>query len=232
VPAWLAVAVLMAYRSGLLSFRGMFAAYVVSLALCGLYFRIYYLLFAALLALNWSLDRHRKMLVLTYLLGAILLVLIHNKLPLDLINKGRADYLDGVSNSRIQYLLPDDSGIGFVGNRLITLLQLLAPVSLLANGLSYLPYVILQCLLTWMMFKRLMDPDRGLCTLGAHVLFAFTVVGALFEPDFGSYFRHKVGVLPFLLLIVAEFEWISSRVMPSKKKLEQTQGVSRAEGYC
>jgi hypothetical protein len=218
VPAWLAVMVLMMYRCGLLSLRSMMLAYIALVAVCGLYFRVYYLLFAPLLLFHWILDQRRKTLVLLYLLGAIALVVLYNKLPLDLINSGRAYYLEGVSNSRIQYLLPDDNGIGFVGNRCITFLQLLFPVSLLAISVSYLPYVILQCLLTWMMFKRLMDPERGLRTLAAHAVLAFTVVGALFEPDFGSYFRHKVGVLPFLLLVVARFEWADRRP-PSARRL-------------
>lgn len=219
VPAWLGVAVLMAHRSGLLSRRGMSIAYVALMGLCGVYFRVYYLLFALLLTLHWSLDRRRKLLVLAYLLGAVVLIVLYSRLPLELINKGRADYLDGVSNSRIQYVLADDNGLGFVGNRLITLLQLLMPVSLLAISLSYLPYVILQCLLTGMMFRRLMDPERGLRTLAAHALLAFTLIGALFEPDFGSYFRHKIGLLPFLLLVVAEFEWMGRSSPASRHRL-------------
>jgi hypothetical protein len=227
VPAVLAVMVLMACRLGLLSVRGMMLAYIAMIAVCGLYFRVYYLLFALLLLLNWTSVRRGKTLALLYLLGAIALVVLYNKLPLDLINKGRADYLDGVSNSRIQYLLPDDNGVGFVGNRCITLLQLLFPVSLLTVGLSYLPYVILQCLLTWLMFKRLMDPERGLRALAAHAVLAFTIVGALFEPDFGSYFRHKVGILPFLLLIVVRFEWTDRRP-GEKRRFAWHQGVSGA----
>jgi hypothetical protein len=227
VPAWLAVMVLMMYRYGLLSVRGMMLAYIALVAVCGLYFRVYYLLFALLLWLNWTLIGHRKTLLLLYLLGAVALVVLYSKLPLDLINKGRADYLDGVSNSRIQYLLPDDNGVGFVGNRCITLLQLLFPISLLSVGLSYLPYVIMQCLLTWLMFKRLMDPQGGMRTLAAHVVLAFTIVGALFEPDFGSYFRHKVGVLPFLLLIVARFEWIDRRP-PAKRGPVRRKEMARA----
>ncbi|GLQ50822.1 hypothetical protein ACFFJT_05920 [Dyella flava] len=228
LPAWLAVAVLMLHRSGTLGRRGMFIAYVALMALCGLYFRVYYLLFAALLPLHWMLDRRRKLLALVYLLGAVVVAVAHNKLPLDLIIKGRADYLGDVSNSRIQYLLPDDSGIGFIGNRFITLLQLLFPVTLLSVGLSYLPYVILQCLLTRLMFKRLMDPQRGLRTLAAHALLTFTIVGALFEPDFGSYFRHKVSVLPFLLLIVAEFEWMD-RCPLARGRLKRHRGIAHAE---
>jgi hypothetical protein len=220
---------LLMHRSGTLSRRGMVAAYIALIALCGLYFRVYYLLFAILLLLNWSLDRRRKLLLFTYVLGAIVLVVAYNKLPLDLITKGRADYLDGVSNSRIQYPFADDNGIGFVGNRCITFVQLLFPLSLLTVGLSYLPYVILQCILTRMMFKQLMDPERGLRTLAAHVVLAFTIVGALFEPDFGSYFRHKVGVLPFLLLVVAEFEW-TDRHPFAGRGLERNQEVSHAEG--
>jgi hypothetical protein len=227
VPAWLAVMVLMMYRFGLLSVRGMMLVYIALVALCGVYFRVYYLLFAPLLLLHWSLDRRRKILVLLYLLGAVALIALYNKLPLDLINIGRAEYLDGVSNSRIRYPLPDDSGIHFVGNRLVTFLQLLFPVSLLAIGPSYLPYVILQCLLTWLMFKRLIDPERGLPTLAAHTVLVFTIVGTLFEPDFGSYFRHKVGVLPFLLLVVARFEWAERR-SPSKRRPALQRETSHA----
>jgi hypothetical protein len=42
--------------------------------------------------------------------------------------------------------------------------------------------------------------------MAAAAVLGFTIVGALFEPDFGSYFRHKVNVLPFLLLLVVDFK--------------------------
>ncbi|GLQ97896.1 hypothetical protein [Dyella mobilis] len=218
VPAWVAVVALTTHRLGWLGRRGMFAFYVGLILLCGFYFRIYYLCFAGLLWLNWTMDGRRKNLLLFYLLGAGALVVLYDKLPLDLINKGRASYLEGVSNSRIRYLFPDNNGIGFVSNRVLTLLQLLLPVSLLAISPSYLPYVVLQCLLTWMTLRQLRYPSRDLRSMAAHVLLAFTIVGALFEPDFGSYFRHKIGVLPFLLLVVADFEW----------KGRETSGVERA----
>lgn len=204
VPTTLA---LVLFRAGVLSVRGLLVLCVVTLVVCGIYFRIYYLAFALLLLVQWLLLKRGKALLVLYLAGALLIVLFHDHLPLDLIRKGRALYLEGVSASRIVYPLDDGSGIGFLLNRGITLGWMLAPVNLLLISPTYAPFVLFQLYLTWRMVAALRQPEKNIQSFAACAVLAFTMVSALFEPDYGSYFRHKISVLPFILLLIADFQF-------------------------
>jgi hypothetical protein len=202
----LTAGVLASHYAGWLGKRTTYAVYVLVLVLCGIYFRVYYIVFAMVLGLHLLLWQRKKWLLLTYALGAIATVVLHDKLPLDLLNKGRASYLEESSASRIHYYFDDTSGLGFLSNRALTLVTLLFPVNLLLISISYAPFVLLQLWLTWKTLKQCLQREKGAKTMAAAAVLGFTIVGALFEPDFGSYFRHKVNVLPFLLLLVVDFK--------------------------
>jgi hypothetical protein len=203
----LTLGVLLAYRAGTVGVRGMAWLYTVLLLLFGVYFRIYYLAFGGLFIVHWLLLGRLRWLAAFYLLAAIALVALYNHLPLDLLSKGRANYLEGISSSRIEYHFDENNGVGFLANRLLAMLMLLAPVNLLATSLVYAPFIAVQLFLNWRTLRLLRLPRRDIRTVAAHAVLAFTVVGALFEPDFGSYFRHKVGVLPLMLLVMARLDW-------------------------
>jgi hypothetical protein len=170
--------------------------------LLGVFFRAYYVLFALILLINVALAKWRR-LVTAYIVLAILCILIYRWLPLDQIAVGRAYYLEGVSNTRLTYPFPDDGGVNFLLNRTVTLGQLIFPVGLSLLSLSYIPFVLFQLFCTYRMFQGLWGRLGELHRLAAHIVLAFTVTQALFEPDFGSYFRHKVAILPFFLILIA-----------------------------
>ena len=203
--------VLSCYRAGWFGLSTMVTFYVILLILCGIYFRVYYLAFAILLVFNFLFWRKRKWLSFFYVIAAVMLVVLHDHLPLDLLNKGRATYLENVSASRIEYYFDDGSGAGFLANRALTFCMLLLPINLLAVSVSYAPFIVAQAFLSLKMLRQLMRPGRDISVLAASAVMAFTMVAALFEPDFGSYFRHKVGILLFMLLLIADFEWCKQR---------------------
>jgi hypothetical protein len=209
VPFAMAAAALWGYRAGLLGVRGAAWSYALLLVGCGMFFRTYYLAYAALFVLNLWGWRRQGWLLAGYLAGAALLVLLHDRLPLDLLAKGRAAYLENVAASRIPYYFDDVGAFGFLANRVVTLAMLLLPLNLLAVSLSYAPFVAIQLLLSWRTWRALRRPTGAMHAMAGAAVLAFTAVSALYEPDFGSYFRHKVGILLFMLILVADFEWIA-----------------------
>ena len=212
VPTLFALAL---FRAGVLSFRGLLVLCVIILVVCGIYFRIYYLAFAVLLPVQWLLLKRGKALLALYLVAALMVVLFHDHLPLDLIRKGRALYLEGVSASRIVYPFDDAGGIGFLLNRAITFGWMLAPLNLLLISPTYAPFVLFQMYLMWRMIAAFRQPEKNVQSFAACAVLAFTMVSALFEPDYGSYFRHKISVLPFILLLIADFQWDRTEKEPA-----------------
>jgi hypothetical protein len=223
----LTVGILAAHYAGWFGRRAMIAVYVLAVMLCGVYFRIYYMAFAGLMVLHLMLWRRRTWLLLVYVLAAVALVALHDKLPLDLLNKGRAVYLEASSASRIHYYFDDGSGMGFLANRTVTLCMLLVPVNLLSISASYAPFVLMQCWITWKVLRQFMRPQGADKRMAASAVLAFTMVSALFEPDFGSYFRHKVNVLPFMLLLVADFERMPWRAAPAMPRMRRYRPAGR-----
>ncbi|MGO4702080.1 hypothetical protein [Dyella sp. 2RAB6] len=195
------------YRCGMLGVRGCALAYAAAMALCGLYFRVYYLAYAAIFLYNFALWRHRGLWIAGCLAMALLLILFHQRLPLDLLTQGRAGYLEGVSASRIEYYFDDGQALGFVANRTLTFGMLLLPLNLLLVSPAYAPFIALQILLTARLWRVWRHPCSSMQALAASAVLSFSMVAALFEPDFGSYFRHKVGILLFMLMLVVRFEW-------------------------
>lgn len=192
------------------------AIYVISMAFLGVYFRAYYLLYAVVLCVN-LLSMRRLSTTLIIYGGALLVIwILFKRLPWDLLTKGRADYLEGVSASRIEYYLSDDGFIGFIGNRALAFLTMLFPVNLMFRSPAYTPFVFLQIWISIRMFVLLKGKATGLVAFANHAILAFTMVQALFEPDYGSYFRHRVGLLLFILIVLCRFS-----------KLPHFEGFSR-----
>ena len=112
-----------------------------------------------------------------------------------------------MSASRIEYYFDDGQALGFLANRSLTLGMLLLPLNLLLVSPAYAPFVALQIFLTARLWRAWRHPASSTQVLAASAVLGLTMVSALFEPDFGSYFRHKVGILLFMLLLVLRFEW-------------------------
>lgn len=166
-------------------------------------FRAYYLATGVLIVAGYFLARGPRRALLFYLAFCASLFVAYPFLPIDDITAGRAEFLADVSGSRIEYPVDDSSAAGFAISRTYAFAILLAPIDLAIRSVVYLPYVALQLLITVRVVQVVRRHRSGLQLLAAHVVLAFTAVGALYEPDFGSYFRHKVGTLLFLVVLMA-----------------------------
>lgn len=181
------------------------ACYVASMAFLGVYFRAYYLLFAVVLCVNLIALRRARTGVLVYGVVLLLVWLLFKRLPWELLAKGRADYLVGVTASRIEYYFSDGGIVGFLGNRALAFVSMMFPLNLAARSPAYLPFVALQVWLSVKLIANLKARVGGVAGFSTHAVLAFTMVQALFEPDYGSYFRHRVGLLLFILLVLCRF---------------------------
>lgn len=166
--------------------------------------RAYYLATAVIIVAGYFLVRSPWRFVAFYAAFCISLVVAYPFLPLDDITAGRAEALADVSGSRINYPVDDSGPVGFMISRTYAFLALLFPVELGLRSFVYLPYVALQLVMTVRIVQVVRARCTGMMLLAVHTVLAFTAVGALYEPDYGSYFRHKIGTLLFLLFVMSE----------------------------
>lgn len=181
------------------------AIYVASMIFLGLYFRSYYLLYGLVLCVNSIALRRASVAFAVYTLVLIFIFAFFKQLPWDLLTKGRADYLEGVSSSRIEYFLSDDNFVGFIGNRGLAFLTTMFPLNLMVRSPAYAPFVLLQCWISVRILQALKSHCGGAVGFSANALLSFTLIQALFEPDYGSFFRHRVGLMLFILVLLCRF---------------------------
>lgn len=203
VPLAVAAILLVLARAGDWPAKTVAVQFAITLIVLAQYFRAYYLATAVLILASTLFCRQRKALLLAlYVVFFTFLFVGYSTLPLDDIRIGRAEYLEDVSASRIIYPLDDNSPTGFALNRLYSFGTMVVPVVLPLRNLIYTPFFLLQLVITYSMVRVLWKGRDDYAVLAAHVVLAFTAVSALFEPDYGSYFRHKVGTIPFLLIML------------------------------
>lgn len=203
VPLAIAATLLVLARAGNWPAKTVAVQFAITLIVLAQYFRAYYLATAVLILASALFCRQRRSLLLgLYVVFFAYLFVGYSTLPLDDIRIGRAEYLEDVSASRIIYPLDDNSPAGFAMNRLYSFGTMLVPVVLPLRNLLYTPFFLLQLVISYKMVRVLWQGRDDFAVLAAHVVLAFTAVSALFEPDYGSYFRHKVGTIPFLLVML------------------------------
>lgn len=100
-------------------------------------------------------------------------------------------------------------------NIVIILVFLFVPLPLLLTGSVFHATTALAIALFWaVVFRNLLDRMRvgefrnswgsGVFTRCFSLIFAFTVTQAYFEPDYGSYLRHLVPLVPVALIMLLE----------------------------
>lgn len=199
VPTFISFATVMALLAGR---HRTAVVLLVALSLAyGLVVRLYFLIFVAvfLVALS-AIDSRRKM-VASMLAGAALVFISFPYIPRALIDIGRAEYLEDVSNTRIGYFFGDYTALGFAINRVSAMLRLAFPLELLLKSPVYAPFVLFRCYATLLMTKAM--AQSGGLRIAACSVFAFTITQAIFEPDFGSAFRHFMMAMPLVLYLQA-----------------------------
>jgi len=181
-------------------------AMVIFVALCvayGLTIRSYFLLFALLFLATQSISGNRRLVVLAILAGTGIVYLAFPYIPRTLIDIGRAEYLEGVSATRIDYFFDDFSALGFTLNRLTSLARIAFPIELILKSPAYLPFVVFRCYASALTLRLMGSRIPTDLRVASSVVFAFTLTQAIFEPDFGSSFRHFLMVMPAVIYLQA-----------------------------
>lgn len=91
---------------------------------------------------------------------------------------------------------------------IIILIRMLFPIELLRLGIKYLPYVIYQLMVSYVLIINIkqikfFESSRKYALL---LFIAFTLGSATFEPDFGSWIRHEAVLFPIMLIIMGVIE--------------------------
>lgn len=84
----------------------------------------------------------------------------------------------------------------------IALIRMMFPLELISKGAKYLPYVILQLIITKSIIDSLKffnssDSSQKLCS---YIIWGFIFASCTFEPDFGSWLRHEAIMIPLLFI--------------------------------
>lgn len=114
-------------------------------------------------------------------------------------NSGRSGSPD--SNSLITEIFHSTNPAIAVVNFVLDGFRMMFPFELLRISLKYTPFIILQLLLVFEIYKqiigkKLSQPNRSYFAFC--LLMAFLMVSFFFEPDFGSWIRHESCIFPLI----------------------------------
>lgn len=197
VPALMMFAVTLMLAAGRLG--AAWGVFLVLVLAYGLVVRVYFLLFGAVFVLAFFLVDSRMKLMAALLAGSAAVIIAFPHIPRALIDIGRAEYLEDVASTRIHYWLDDYAPTGFAINRIGAIIRVALPLELLLKSPAYAPFVLFRCHVTLLTLRAL--GGAGGVRMAACILLSFTVTQAVFEPDFGSAFRHFMMAMPLVIYL-------------------------------
>lgn len=177
----------------------------IFLIIGGVLFRIYLIIQGLIFILiKFYFKRKKKILWLIFFLVVFLVITLRfpkliEKILVEVrenVNKGR----QGSENAKsiINSLIEKDGVWYAYLNYIINTIRLLFPIELIFRNIKYFPYVIFQFWLT----KKLWQWRKNILNDKVILLYSFILVSGIFEPDFGSFLRHTVPYLIFILSIM------------------------------
>lgn len=158
--------------------------------------RYYYIPFLIMYILAISVDKKLLPVIVVAAMVGVFFVTLSPEVR-SMIQFARPDLTDE-SNSFIPLPFEDSSHILFLSNRFYLFGQLLVP-TLLASNVLYWPYLIFGIFTTYLLLKGAFYKSETVEYRCAMAILAFIIVQALFEPDFGSIFRHRAFIIPFIV---------------------------------
>jgi len=97
--------------------------------------------------------------------------------------------------------LPLDRSVpGFLGNYISAAIRMMFPAELCASA-GDIPFAVFQTLLTVLLFSAFLKSRKVSARTSVYsLIIAFLLMSFVFEPDFGSWFRHESAAFPLLWL--------------------------------
>jgi len=179
-------------------------------------FRIYYFLifiFAMAVYIIFSIfSKKKKQIKFKHIIFVFLALGVFYFLFLNLVkNIDPEIYLElirvrtrsGEAVSEMINLLPTTNLYYFTIDYLLMIIRMLFPIELLRLGAKYLPYVIYQIIISYMVISKIkaLNKNNKLTNLAISIYIGFLLGSAAFEPDFGSWVRHEAVTFPLLLVM-------------------------------
>ena len=194
-----------------------------------LVFRSYYLVTAAgtafFLILTWLpwnkwSSAYRKRLILGAICAGIVLVLLVALVKPDILVR----FFDGrMSVNRTRGNDPDANTIIldvienpartiplYIVNYVLAAFRMMFPIELIAKGVQYVPFIVLQLCWTGLLCHAVWSASHGKWKENwpekrlLAVTVAWYLVAFLFEPDFGSFIRHQAAIFPVIFPVLAK----------------------------
>lgn len=182
------------------------------------YFRIYYVIILGLIILFYIADtfESQKFRILFIAFGILTLFLLANFKGIYLtearttVNIYRLGSLN--AQSIISNPLQNSSIFTDLFNAIYAFLNLLLPVSLILKfQIRYLIFILWELIniilflkiVKYTKYMKLHVRERKQVKFSIYLIVAFTMTQALFEPDYGSFLKHQLDLLPVFLYIVA-----------------------------
>jgi hypothetical protein len=139
------------------------------------------------------------------------------------------------TNTIIQNIIPygygEKSFLHYIENYFINLVRIVFPVETLwkspSRGIFFVPIQLFAIHLLFKYTKILKHKFENYKVVSNIVIYttAFILVQALFEPDFGSVFRHSMNLMPFYLYLYFTLDY--KRIIENIKNNEVTNKIKR-----
>ncbi len=102
---------------------------------------------------------------------------------------------------------------------IIVFIRLIFPIELLPLGIKYIPYIVYQLLITYIIIKsiRTLYQNNESRNISIFAYIAFVLGSAMFEPDFGSWIRHEAVFCP-IIFIACNAKTIKEKVKSEEEK--------------
>lgn len=186
-----------------------------------IFFRVYYLIIGSIFMFLSYFGRikptsSKKKSLVKIIFFTIIFMVIESYI-LSIVSKENYNSLilarEGVNTFRIYNLdatsiinnvFPNSNIIYFFINTIINILRMLFPIELLFKSINYLPFVIYQTYITYILTiytkKNIINNKNNLDSM-FYIIISFLTVASIFEPDFGSLARHESALFMFILAI-------------------------------
>ncbi|HBC96969.1 MAG TPA: hypothetical protein DC034_09290 [Clostridium sp.] len=144
--------------------------------------------------------------------------------------------LSGKTNTLIQNIIPYSYGeknfLHYIIDYIINLIRIIFPIETLwkspSRGIFFVPIQLFAIHLLFKYTKVLKYKFENYKVVSNIVIYiaAFILVQALFEPDFGSVFRHSMNLMPFYLYLYFTLDY--KKIIENIKNSEVTNKIKRS----
>lgn len=140
--------------------------------------------------------------LITYVGTVLVLSNFYNDYYTKMINVSTQEYEQ--AESMIRPFTLGTSIFDLTLNFITKFIRILFPFELIFSGIKYVPYIVLQLILSMMLlikicvYKKLLYSEELIILL----IISFVLTSSCFEPDYGSWLRHELSITPLFIVFM------------------------------